>query len=130
MPVATAGQDGAVDTSNGSTDAMAERQHLLDGYADGRSDDASEEPHDGGLRHVDREHVARRRAEAAEHGDGVRFLPHERVHGAGDTESAEEQCDECHEAQVAAEPAERIVEVRWLSAAVRMRALSARSGSR
>ena len=72
---------------------------------------AAEQAHACRLQQVDGEDLARRGAEAAQHGDGIELPADEHRHGARDAEPAQEQCHERDEAEIVAEPVERLGEV-------------------
>ena len=68
------------------------------------------ERHRRGLRRVDPEHPAARRAETAEHRDGVHPLPDEDHHCTGHADAAEEERHQGHETEISRELRERLVE--------------------
>ena len=86
-------------------------QDLLHAESDQRADRAAQARHRQRLHQVDHEDLAGRGAEAPQHRDGVELLADEDVHGARDTESAQQQRDQRHEAEVVAHPREGIAEV-------------------
>ena len=93
-PIAMACQSSDTLTSTGRKSLMATGNRELDRDAERGAGRRARQSHDGRLRHIDRQHLPARRAEAAKHRDRVDLPRDEGVHAARDADAAEQQRDE------------------------------------
>ena len=68
------------------------RQHRLHAEPHRHTEHATRQPERRGLHEVDGRHIARARAEGAEHRGGIELLLHEDAHTRGHADATEEQC--------------------------------------
>ena len=79
--------------------ADQDRKRALHQRAECDAQQAAREAQGQGLRQVDLQHLARARAEAFQHGDGIHLLLQVRVHGCSHTQRAHNQRDQADEAE-------------------------------